>query len=200
MQEKGRSDDLGKWWSGVWLNIVLGVVGVGCTLFKPYTIVLIYVRASKSCITVEIPTIIAGVKLQNLTKKCPRKQKVPLILIMGTFFKNVWGYFSENKIPFLPFFAYAIPIPITLHYIITPSPISSPIHPHTLPITLHPYSASPTLSTSDFHILAHFQTLLINIHNIIYIIHTQPTTPEKTKKEKLRFWLAVRQTKSQANN
>lgn len=137
------------------------------TLFKLYTIVLIYVRVSKSCKIVEISTITTGVKLQNLTKKCPWKQKVPLILIMGTFLKRSGGTFQKIKSHFCHFLPMLSPSPLHPYYTIILSPISSPIHLHILPITLHPCSASPTLSTSDFHISAHFQTLLINIHNII---------------------------------
>lgn len=139
------------------------------TFFKPYTIAQIYVRASKSCKIVEISTITTGVKLQNLTKKCHWNQKVPLILIMGTFFKKVWGYFTENKIPFLPFSAYAITFPIpftfapfplhlhyTTHHIIVPSPTSSFTYPLPLPTTLHFYPAPlphPSLISTYQHTL-----------------------------------------------
>lgn len=125
------------------------VTWVMYTLFKPYTIVQIYVRTSKSCKTVEISTITIDVKLQNLTKKCPWSQKVPLILIMSTFFKKDRGYFSENKILFLPFFAYAITIPITslsYHHSLSHSLLS------TLTFYLPPY-------TSILHPLPHLSLI-----------------------------------------
>ena len=135
----------------------------------------------------ELPKVVKSLEFQRLQqvssfrtwqKKCPWNQKVPLIIIMGTFFKNVWGYFTENKIPFLPFFAYAITIPILFTFVLSPSPL----HPHYIPttssfplpppllftstFTYYPTLRS-TLSISDFHIPAHFQSLHINIHNTI---------------------------------
>lgn len=137
----------------VWLDMML-VTWVMYTLFKPYTIVQIYVRTSKSCKTVEISTITIDVKLQNLTKKCPWSQKVPLILIMSTFLKKIGGTFQKIKSYFCHFLLMLSPSPLHHYHIIIPSPtLSYPLshftyHPTLLFYTLCLiYPLSPPINT-----------------------------------------------------